>query len=192
VPLRVELTADPDAFNEIYEMLGAGAFEREHGSRDDPSAPYSANIRLGGPWRDISPYFSIELSAPPVLTQKRTVWTGWLGSKGPTIMGDFQFLLEQYGTIEPVLLLLVVFLLVFSKDDGKRLDEPVRGDPTSHNDPDPLYEFERCYKLALRLCGDKGNIKSLNSTTNITGATLQVGIGCNPECFARWDPDAQD
>jgi hypothetical protein len=103
-------------------------------------------------------------------------------------MGGFEFLLEQYGTMEPVLLLLVVYLLVFRRGEGKLLGEDVPGYPTSH--ADPLYEFERCYKLALRLCGDKGNIKSLNSTTNITGATLQIGIGCNPECFERWDPDA--
>jgi hypothetical protein len=48
VPVGVELTADPDAFNEIYEMMGAGTFEREDESRDYPGAPYSALFRLGG------------------------------------------------------------------------------------------------------------------------------------------------
>jgi hypothetical protein len=165
VPVGVELTADPDAFNEIYEMMGAGTFEREGGSRDDPGAPYSALFRLGGPWRYRSPYFSIELSAP-VRSQEGTVWTGRVDSKGPTIMGGFEFLLEQYGKMEPVLLLLVVYLLVFRRGEGKLLGEDVPGSPTSH--ADPLYEFERCYKLALRLCGDKGNIKSLNSTTSLS------------------------
>src|SRR5829696_5139669 len=156
VPVGVELTADPDAFNEIYEMLGAGTFGRADGSRDDPRAPYSAFFRLGGPWRDRSPSFSIELSAP-VRSQEGTVWTGRLDSKGPTIMGGVEFLLEQYGTMEPVLLLLVVYLLVFRRGAGNLLGEDVPDYTTSHNDP--LYEFERCYQLALRLCGDQGNIK---------------------------------
>jgi hypothetical protein len=188
VPLRVELTADPAALNAPYEMLGGADFETREGNRNDPEVPYTGSFQLQGSWRGRKPYFSVELSAP-IRSQRGTIWAGLLGSKLPIdISGDFDFLLEQYGTMDPLLVVLVLYLLVFHKGAGNRLVDYVPEQHASHNDP--LHEYERCYRLALRLCGDKGNIKSLNSTTSITGATLQVGIGCNPECFERWDPDA--
>jgi hypothetical protein len=63
VPVGVELSLDDHAFNEIYEMFGAGTFGGEGGSWE-PNAPYSSDFVLGGPWRDVSPVFHAEVSAP--------------------------------------------------------------------------------------------------------------------------------
>jgi hypothetical protein len=182
VPVEVELTADPDAFNAIYEMWGDADFGGEEGSRYNPEAPYSGDFNLGGPWRRISSVFSAQVSAP-LQGPEKTVWTGRLVSKEGAVPGQFDFLLEQYGTIDPLLLLLVLFFLRFYESEGKRYNAGAAR--TSPNDP--LLEYERCYRLALRLCGE-GNIKSLNATTGLTGTTLRVDIGCNPECFERWYP----
>jgi hypothetical protein len=169
VPIRVELSTDDDAFNAIYEMFGAGTFGGE-GDPFDPDAPYSGDFELGGPWRNVSPVFHAEVSAPLQLLG-RTVWTGrLLGTEGQ-VTGQFDFILEQYGTIEPVLLLLVaLFFVVFYERRNSR------------------QQTEDCNRQALRLCGEEGNIKSVNITSGITGMTMRVDSGCQVECFERWHP----
>jgi hypothetical protein len=172
VPMGVELSLDDGAFNAIYEMFG-GAFGE--GGSWDPDAPYSDSFVLGGPGADVNlVFFHAEVSAPLRLPD-RTVWTGWLGGReeqttGARIAEAFDFILEQYGTIEPVTLLLVYLLfLVYYDRDGCR-------------------QAEECYQQALRLCGDAGNIKSLNTTGGVTGTTLRVDRSCQTECFERWHP----
>ena len=172
VPMGVELSLDDGAFNAIYEMFG-GAFGE--GGSWDPDAPYSDSFVLGGLGADVNPvFFHAEVSAPLRLPD-RTVWTGRLGGHEEQITEArfteaFDFILEQYETIEPVTLLLVyLFFLVYYDRDGRR-------------------HAEECYQQALRLCGDAGNIKSLNTTSDVTGMTLRVDRSCQTECFERWHP----
>jgi hypothetical protein len=67
------------------------------------------------------------------------------------------------------LLLVYLLFLVYYDRDGRR-------------------HAEECYQQALRLCGDAGNIKSLNTTSGVTGTTLRVDRSCQTECFERWHP----
>ena len=54
----------------------------------------------------------VEMSAP-IRYPGRSVWSGTIGGKGNRAGGEFTFLLEQYGTIEPaILLLLVIFFFI--------------------------------------------------------------------------------
>jgi hypothetical protein len=168
VPIRVELSIDDVAFNAIYEMFGGGTFGGEGGSWE-PDAPYSSDFELGGSWGGRSPFFHAEVSAPLRLPDS-TVWTGSLVSIAGPVTGRFDFILEQYGTIEPVILLLVVlYFVVFYDRDSHR-------------------QAEDCYSQALRLCGDAGNIKSLGTTSGLTGATFRRDSGCQIECFERRHP----
>ena len=170
VPVQVELSMDDDAFNAIYEMSGGGSFGEDSW---DPDAPYSTSngFRIGGPGADVNLVFNAQVSAPLRLPDK-SVWTGWLGGRGSgpngeQINGQFDFILEQYGTIEPVTLLLVAlfFVTVVERDGGLHAEE--------------------CYERALRMCGHAGNIKSVNATSGITGMTLRKDKGCQIECFER-------
>lgn len=165
VPMGVELSLDDEAFNAIYEMFGGDGDSR------NSDAPYSDTFVLGGPGADVDLVFNAEVSAPLRLPD-RTVWTGWLGGRGGRVTGEwvtgqFDFILEQHGTIEPVTLLLAaLFFVVFYARDGRQ-------------------QAERCYQQALRMCGDAGNIKSINATSGVTGTTLRVDRGCQIECFER-------
>jgi hypothetical protein len=172
VPVGVELSLDYVAYNGLYEMFGGGTFGRE-GDAYEPDAPYSGDFELGGTWRDEIPFFHAEVSAPLRL-HDRTVWTGSLEGMGRQGRGEFDFILEQYGTIEPVVFLLVIlYFTVFYDRDGRR-------------------HAEDCYRQALRQCGDAGNIKSLGPTSAVTGATFRRDIGCQIECFERWHPSAHE
>jgi hypothetical protein len=173
VPTGVELSLDDVGFNGIYELFGGGDFGGEGGSWD-PEAPYSGAFVLGGPWRGVLPVFHAEVSAPLRLPDK-TVWTGSLRGTTQRDTGAFDFILEQYGTIEPVMLLLVAlyFVVIYNRDGGHHAHE--------------------CYTQALRLCGDAGNIKSLGTTSGLTGgATFRRESGCQIECFERWQPSAHE
>jgi len=173
VPIRVELSLDDFAFLGIYEMFGVEGLPRD---RDAPYSTSNSNsFRLSSSHpADVDLVFNAEVSAPLRLPD-RTVWTGWLGGRGTgatreQINGQFEFILEQHGTIEPVTLLLVaLFFAVFYDRDGRR-------------------QAEECYQQALSMCGDAGNIKSVNATSGATGMTLRRDSGCQIECFARWDP----
>ena len=172
VLVGAELSLDDDAFNAIYEMFGAGTFGGEGGSWD-PDAPYSGDFMLGGSLRDESPVFHAEVSAPLRL-HHTTVWTGSLEGTGIRVRKKFDFILEQYGTIEPVeLLLVILYFTVFYDRGGRR-------------------QAEDCYRQALRLCGDRGNIKSLGQNSGVTGATFRRDSGCQIECFERWQPSAHE
>jgi hypothetical protein len=167
VPMRVELSTDGAAFSALYEMFGGGTLEEE--GPWEPNAPYSGTFLLGGYLRDEGPVFNAQVSAPLRLAD-RTVWTGSLASWEGRVTGRFDFILEQHGTIEPALLFLVVlFFIVFYDRDS-------RG------------QAEECYRQALRLCGDAGNIKSHGTTSGVTGATFRRDSGCQTECFERWHP----
>ncbi len=78
-------------------MLGAGIFGGG-GAPWELDAPYLGNPKLGGPWRDLSPVFSAQVSVPLRLPDK-TAWTGTLVSKEGEVTGQFAFVLEQLGTI---------------------------------------------------------------------------------------------
>jgi len=171
VPMRVELSMDGEAFNAIYEMFGGRTLEEE--GPWEPDAPYSGTFLLGGYLRDegpvFGPIFNAQVSAPLRLPD-RTIWTGSLASREVRATGQFDFILEQYGTVEPATLLLVaLFFLVFYDRDGRR-------------------QAEECYQQALRLCGDAGNIKAHGTTSGVTGATFRRDSGCQNECFERWHP----
>ena len=170
--MGVELSLDDDAYNAIYEMFGGGTFGRE-GDSYEPDAPYSGDFELGGTWTDEIPVFHAEVSAPLRL-HDRTVWTGSLEGIGRQVRGEFDFILEQYGTIEPVVFLLVVlYFTVFYDRDGAR-------------------QAVDCYRQAIRLCGDRGNIKTYGQNSAVTGMTLHRDSGCQVECFERWQPSARE
>ena len=171
VPIGVELTLDDIVFNGIYEMFGGGTFGR--GDSHEPDAPYSGDFELGGTWRDEIPVFHAEVSAPLRL-HGRTVWTGNLEGIGRQVRGEFDFILEQYGTIEPVQLLLIYifFAVFFERDSWRQADD--------------------CYRQALRVCGDRGNIKSISQNSAVTGMKFHRESGCQIDCHERWHPSAHE
>lgn len=181
-PAVVEITADDAVFNAIDESLRAAHFYGEgdwqantsySGTFEFPDfTSYRGRYEAPGlrPELPISQLFA-QVSAPLDLPEGRA-WTGQLASERGWAIGQCKFLLEQYGTIEPVTLLLaVLFVSVFSHRNA-------------------VQEPENCYRMALRACGDAGNIKSLNMTNGITGITLRMDRGCQYECFERRDAEA--
>jgi hypothetical protein len=171
-PVGVELSLDDGAFNAIYEMFRRASFrEGVSWGPDTPFYSTSDGFRLSGPGADVDLVLYAEVSTPLRLPD-RTVWTGWLGGSGERVTGElvngqFDFILEQHGTIEPATLLLAaLFFVVFYDRDGGR-------------------EAEECYQWALRVCGDAGNIKTINETSGLTGMTLRRDRGCQIECFER-------
>lgn len=79
--------------------------------------------------------------------------------------GEFSFVVVQYGTIDIVLLLTLLFFLIFGLN---------------------AQSTAQCYQQAIRQCGDKGNVKIVNVTRGITGVSLSISGGCQIECFERW------
>ena len=155
IPLGVHFSADADLFNQIGDIF------RGNIPANRESSP-SRSFRLYGPGGDFHEMYS-EVS-PPSRYPGRSVWSGTIGGKGSKAGGEFTFVLEQYGTIEPVLLLLVViFFFVFIQRDTSQ-------------------EAAECYRQAVHHCGGERNVKSVNVTRRIIGATFSVETGCQFEC----------
>ena len=92
-----------------------------------------------------------EVSAP-IHRRGRTTWSGRLGGKGTTTGGTFDFVVVQYGTIDIVLLLTLLYFLIFGLNSQSTA---------------------QCYQQAIHQCGDMGNVKVVNVTRGITGVFLE-------------------
>jgi hypothetical protein len=168
-PVEVLLTVDDEAANEVGDAFSAVRLS-DGRSLWDAELPFSDDFALGlDPGRgDPAPYAGMyaRVSAP-VQRVGRTAWSGRLGGKGSRLSGEFSFVLEQYGTVDPLLLLIFLFFTVFYQEDLG-------------------LAIARCQQQALQQCGDAGNVKVVNATRGITGAALGVSGGCQIECFERW------
>jgi hypothetical protein len=102
---------------------------------------------------------------PPIESPGRLQWSGRLRGELERGGGSFDFLLEQFGSWEVSLLIMLLFYLLFQ-------------------DPRMDAAWERCKQQAIEQCGE-GNIKVSNFNKGMTGATLSGNFGCQIECFER-------
>lgn len=147
VPIGVELTADADAFATWRTMAAAVPPERTE-----------EGLHIFNPETEEGYEVYWEVS-PPFGYPGRTVWSGRLGRTGP----EYNFVLEQYGTIEVTTLLLALVFWV--------------GHPV-----DAALQTWLCHRRATEQCGE-GNIKLCEFNHAITGSTLHAEGGCRIECF---------
>jgi hypothetical protein len=148
VPVEVELVADNDAREEIWRNYG--------GARSEDGQYIELATDDGVLVGEVSS--SVESAG-------RFVWTGTFAGRLREGRGSFDFVLEQFGSIEVYFLLMLLFYLVF-------LDQRVSE------------VWQQCYGLAVQQCGE-GNIKSLRVTRRVSGVELAAEGGCEVECFER-------
>jgi hypothetical protein len=166
IPIGVELSVDAEAFDQLRDAVGI-----EFPSEERP--PEAFRFALFDPESDedfefYQMYSNISL---PLRYPGRTLWSGTFGGTGTRAGGEFTFVLEQYGTIEPVVwLLLPLFFVLFYRVVT-------------------VLEGLLCYSIAVFGCGDRGNVKSYHFNRSITGMTLHVDTGCEWECRDTGDQD---
>jgi hypothetical protein len=152
-PAEVELVADRDALDEMSR-------------------------RLGGDGREGDGYFELTTEgmelygeiSPPLESAGRVISAGTLRDVAGE-QGEFTFVLEQWGSIETNLLLVILFCQLFSVFSELSLDRA----------------WARCWQQALQQCGE-GNIKVFNLNQRMGGFNLVMQSGCQVECFERTAP----
>jgi hypothetical protein len=182
-PAEVEVTAGAESLSTVERAINNGGMEAEFDARN-LNGPFTGNLYLE--LENEPGIISGSVSAPQRL-DGRTAWTGWV--RGWSDQPGLDFVLEQYGSIEPVLYL--VTLLYYAFD---RLRD-------WHNRPTAVDE---CLFRAEQTCGP-GNVKSwsfsVNSSIGISVDVASVaagtpsggvsggrGGGCQFECFERTKP----
>jgi hypothetical protein len=147
---QVELVADWDAQDEMSRRLGATGREGE------------GYFELTT--EDMELYGEI---SPPIESGGRLIWAGTLRDVAGD-RGEFTFVLEQWGSMAPDVLLVLLFFLVFY---GTTL----------------AIVWVSCWQQAVRQCGE-GNIKVFNLSRRLGGVGLVAQDGCQVECFERIGP----
>jgi hypothetical protein len=148
---ELELVAERDALEEVSRRLGAtGLAEGRY-----------LELRT----EDMELYGEI---SPPIERGGRLIWAGALEGAAGGVRGEFDFMLEQFGSLEVALLLALLFRLVFAEVSV-------------------AIAWERCQQQAVRQCGE-GNIKSVNVNKHLGTVNLVVRVGCQVECFERTYP----
>jgi len=160
VPIGVELTADAEAVTTWRTMWSRADVQ--------PESPYRGEaFRLFNPETEEAYEVYWEVS-PSLRYHARTLWSGKLGAGEP----EYDFVLEQYGTIEVTLLLIALtFLVVY-----------------------PIHislQHWLCHRTAVQQCGE-GNIKTCQLNNAITGLSLHAEGGCHIECFEPRKPPSEE
>jgi hypothetical protein len=186
-PAEGEGTAGAESLNMVQRAIETGGIDAEYGEQN-LSGPLTGGLYLE--WEHEVGTIVVTVSGP-LRRHRRTAWTGrahgyerW--SDDDLGFYELDFVLEQYGSIEPVLYLIT--LLYFMLDRVR----DTQGQPM---------DLDRCLQTAIDVCGDKDNIKSFGFSGNSSigasvgisagasmGASAGTGSGCQFECFERTHP----
>jgi len=147
--VNVVMNLDDEAMHEVHSSFEEAEVE-----------VFDSHLSLAGEYGELLGRIESTVEMPG-----RTVWTGNFGGKAWNAGGTFKFVIEQYGSMEVVLLLCLLFLVVFSTKEGERAEAD-------------------CYRSAAEVCGE-GNIKSVSVAKRLTGTTLRVKTECQFECVER-------
>ena len=180
-PAVVEAIAGAESLSIVERAINNGEIETVSDDARNLNGPFTGTLYLE--LEDALGRISVSVSAP----QRRDGRTGWTGSvRGHGAWSDeprsydLDFVLEQYGSIEPVLYLVTLLYFMFDKLRDTRAR--------------PLTYLE-CKREAVDFCGP-GNVKAFgifeNSSIGVSvgvsagvtaGASIGTGSGCSFECF---------
>ena len=181
-PAEVEVTAGAESLSIVERAINNGSMEAEPDARN-LNGPFTGNLFLE--LENEPGVISGSVSAPWRL-DGRTAWTGSV--RGWSDRPGLDFVLEQYGSIEPVLYLVTLLYYAFDRLRDRH-DRPTAAD--------------ECLFRAQQTCGP-GNVKSWSFSANSSiGVSVDVaalaagtpsggvsggrGGGCQFECFEeRW------
>jgi hypothetical protein len=147
IPAEVEFAAPADVLDLLQESLSP------FGVRDE-----LRHYTLADPGVSNSRFYVDMTAAPAAERREAEVWTGHVRAG----LGEFTFVLEQYGSPEIAAVLIIICILLFSDQHASK-------------------HAAECYRRAAETCGD-GRIRSVHVARRLTGTTLRVETECQFEC----------